>query len=417
MSATEALRPILRIAVPGPQLDALRILKAVGHSNLYEIPVLRRGHYPESRVTILGVAFSQIPLSSVEVSREAEVKALGLEVISEGPDRIRWGSREQARDKPVEVLRQVKAKLGVEVQRRLQVERHRTARKDIVQRERSMNGPLGGTRGSFDGATPLDQPALLANVDLLFYPHLEDTVERLQVRRVLKRMREFIRLMHEGLGATSAEGSRLNVGREILELAGDLPALEHILETAFPVTVAQMHGTRRPSAVTQKVTDQRLTRFSDIAAGKIGSVSVDWEPVRETHVIFGTARLVTGRRQPFALYLQSLGEHLVVRCISPVGQVEVGSRLDFVTDLVTRVRTQVGAIEDAAGSGYDLTIEEEVLLGTPDLDRERIGWLVARVVNDADLLERSIWPEQDAALSEFKDDLADEGRVVSHGKD
>src|SRR5687768_4147365 len=74
----------------------------------------------------------------------------------------------------MEILRQVKAKLRVEVQRRLQVKRHRTAGKDIVQRERSMNGPLGGTRGSFDGATPLDQPALLAYVDLLAAPDQAD---------------------------------------------------------------------------------------------------------------------------------------------------------------------------------------------------------------------------------------------------
>ncbi|MEE3922066.1 helicase-related protein [Micromonospora sp. BRA006-A] len=44
--------------------------------------------------------------------------------------------------------------------------------------------------------------------DLLqvYYPHLTDTVERLQVRRVLRRMNDFLRLMHEGLYAAGGRG-------------------------------------------------------------------------------------------------------------------------------------------------------------------------------------------------------------------
>ena len=76
----------------------------------------------------------------------------------------------------------------------------------------------------------------------VYYPHLEDTVERLQVRRVLRRMAEFVRLMHEGLGASEQESSRLNVATEILDLL-QLPApVLTPLETAFPVPRAAHKG-------------------------------------------------------------------------------------------------------------------------------------------------------------------------------
>jgi nucleotidyltransferase/DNA polymerase involved in DNA repair len=45
----------------------------------------------------------------------------------------------------------------------------------------------------------ISQPEDLLQV---YFPHLEDTVEVLQVRRVLERMNTFLRLMHEGLTIT-----------------------------------------------------------------------------------------------------------------------------------------------------------------------------------------------------------------------
>lgn len=67
----------------------------------------------------------------------------------------------------MEILCEMKAELGVEVQGRLHVERNGTAIEHIVQRERCMNRPIRGTRCAFDGATPLNQPTLLPNVDFL----------------------------------------------------------------------------------------------------------------------------------------------------------------------------------------------------------------------------------------------------------
>ena len=51
----------------------------------------------------------------------------------------------------------------------------------------------------------------------VYYPHLEDTVEVLQVQRVLRRMDTFLRLMHEGLSVPKGDHQRVDVSREMID--------------------------------------------------------------------------------------------------------------------------------------------------------------------------------------------------------
>jgi hypothetical protein len=55
------------------------------------------------------------------------------------------------------------------------------------------------------------QPEELLQV---YFPHLEDTVEVLQVQRVLERMNTFLCLMHEGLTVTDQGDHKINLHRE-----------------------------------------------------------------------------------------------------------------------------------------------------------------------------------------------------------
>lgn len=48
----------------------------------------------------------------------------------------------------------------------------------------------------------------------VYFPHLEDTVEVLQVQRVLERMNTFLRLMHEGLTVTDQPDRKIDLKRE-----------------------------------------------------------------------------------------------------------------------------------------------------------------------------------------------------------
>ena len=218
----------------------------------------------------------------------------------------------------------------------------------------------------------------------VFYPHLEDTVERLQVRRVLRRMHEFIRLMHEGLSGSLQESSKLSVSQEMVG-AADLPApVSTPLTTAFPVQGSDLAGRRRGLAITPDVAAgmaARLRRIGDVR--ELAGLKVIWDQPMDPYSLPGTVKWPSGRSQHFELQLDTFGEHLVVRCISPVGRLDTDEIFEEVQRMSRRVAEQLGIIEEADDRGVDLTVEEEVLLGEPAVDSARIAWLVGRVVTSA----------------------------------
>ena len=245
----------------------------------------------------------------------------------------------------------------------------------------------------------------------VYYPHLEDTVERLQVRRVLRRMAEFVRLMHEGLGASEQESSRLNVATEILDLLQLPPPILTPLETAFPVLEQDTRGQRRVLAVTASDAEGWSRRLAELRDGTLGDLAVNWDAQSDGHSLIGTAPIGQHRRQPFALHLQSHGDRLIVRCASHVGDVDDEELTERLKDLACTASTQVGLLEDADDEGFGLTVEAEVLLGDKKHDRDRVAWLVRRVVEDADRLEMALWPELDKSVDESRESLQSEGKV------
>ena len=69
----------------------------------------------------------------------------------------------------------------------------------------------------------------------VYYPHLQDTVEVLQVRRVLGRLNKFLRLIHRNTSAASTDGRAIDANRAMLEEVKDIPPLEGQLQSAFPI--------------------------------------------------------------------------------------------------------------------------------------------------------------------------------------
>jgi hypothetical protein len=80
----------------------------------------------------------------------------------------------------------------------------------------------------------------------VYYPHLEDTVEVLQVQRVLERMNVFLRLMHEGLTTAGPEERKIDVGKEMVRRWQVVPQLAERLHSAFPVRDSHLWGTKTP---------------------------------------------------------------------------------------------------------------------------------------------------------------------------
>ena len=116
--------------------------------------------------------------------------------------------------------------------------------------------------------------------------------------------------------------------------------------------------------------------------------------------------LLQPRQQPFTLLLRSIGEHAVVRCVSPVGRVVPGSSADAVLATSQRLGAKLGAIQTVEERTYDLTVEGEVLLAAnADSDAARVGRLIQRIAQQADRLEHDYLDGVDEPLPVFKEDL------------
>ncbi|MFO7303688.1 MAG: DEAD/DEAH box helicase family protein [Acidobacteriota bacterium] len=242
----------------------------------------------------------------------------------------------------------------------------------------------------------------------VFYPHLEDTIERLQVRRVLRRMHEFLRLMHEGLARHVEDSSKLNVAEEIVTVLDVPPPVDRALETAFPVRESDLVGERTQLAFSEADAQALANR---LWAATRSLTDVMWHEPVEPGKARGTMALSEGRQQHFIVHLKSRGTQLLARCVSHVGALHTPDLFQRAKQLSARLPEQLGLTEGEDGS-ETLTVEEEVLLADPKFDADRIRWLIERVCRAADELERKLWAGRDLALSSVVTLLEREARLV-----
>lgn len=239
----------------------------------------------------------------------------------------------------------------------------------------------------------------------VYFPHLEDTVELLQVQRVLERMNVFLKLMHEGLTIPDREQRTINANLEFAKVRRAVQQIEGRLESAFPVRAEHLSGSVTNLAVQPDRSAQIKRRFRNIMKLDLAGIEIEWEKQPRDTQLTGTAILPT-RIQPFTLLLESFGDSPAIRCISPVGCVDPAYDQDDIVASVARIRSKVGAILTSDARTYDLTVEREVLLARIEsTDATRISRLIAQVVNQADALEQEYLPEVDEVIATFREDL------------
>jgi len=239
----------------------------------------------------------------------------------------------------------------------------------------------------------------------VYFPHLEDTVEIFQVRRVLERMNVFLRLMHEGLTTQAGDGGVVNIGSEVAKGTRMVPQIRDRLQTAFPIRAENLVSARRDLAVTPEAAISLEARFKRIPQTALPGLEIDWEPPAEALILLGTAR-IGNRVQPFSLQLKSVGERPAVRCISPVGIVGPEDDQDSIIESSGASSIRIGAIGVVDECTYDLTVEGDILLsGAEETDRARLAMLIDRIVHQADALEKHHLPGQDEKLPTFRTEL------------
>jgi len=251
-----------------------------------------------------------------------------------------------------------------------------------------------------------------AGDDLLqvFYPFLADTVEVLQVNRVLERMNTFLRLMHEGLGEAAGHSKSVDVGRELTRDIRSIEAIRCRLTTAFPIQEWARGGKSRRLAAGPQLAEDALARFARLREDLPDRVTVEWEPSTGDGRLLGTALLPDNRIQPFTLLLRSDGSRLVVRCVSPVGRVNAGKQVDEVWEAGCNLQGHIGLLLTEDATQYDLTVEDDVGLAAAPTDAARVALLLKRVVTSADILEQHHFEEVDHPMNAFEIALRKEGR-------
>lgn len=249
---------------------------------------------------------------------------------------------------------------------------------------------------SLEGRPQRPGPAELIQVH---YPHLQDTVEVLQVRRVLRRLEEFLRLSHKELVVRGEGESRISIDREIHERLGEIPRIEHLLESAFPVRPAELRGELAPEAVHRPdiATSERML------AGWWGRLRDELgveEFRRPSRRLFEGILSLNGkaeeamRKQHFSLALRSqvVGDEILLRCESVVGEVDLGDgeRLNRLYHLQRDLGTVKVCTQPRGRGGELLFVRGSRLVHRATTQDEEVFDLVRRVVGAADRLEAEL---------------------------
>jgi hypothetical protein len=150
-------------------------------------------------------------------------------------------------------------------------------------------------------------------------------------------------------------------------------------------------------------------RFTRLRETPLEGLEITWDPAVSPGRLLGTARLGS-RLKAFILILKSIDGHLVLRCISHIGRVSTEADLEEIQNSVAQKLVHIGAIITTEENAYDLTVEEDVLLGKEDAeDAKRVAALIRRVVEQANLEEQAHLPGFDELLQDVDGQNEEEG--------
>lgn len=235
-------------------------------------------------------------------------------------------------------------------------------------------------------------------------------MEVFQVKRVLERMDRFTRLMHVSLGTgDDNRDQRIDLIHEMQHgpRASELDV--EPLRSAFPVNAKMLRGDVRHLAVTHELDDDLLPRFwsAQDAGTKTG---IRWEPRTEKNARSGVIT-VGERQQAFTISLHSIAGKSNVRCVSPIGQIDVEASTDEISRAGRALPVRICAVLDPRFRRYNLSAEADVLLSDDlHIDMERIEWFVRMTVRAADKLE-DFSAELTSTPLLFRDELRQEPSV------
>ena len=243
------------------------------------------------------------------------------------------------------------------------------------------------------------------------YPHLADTVEVLQVRRVLKRLFDFLNMIHVPQAKKDSDQSRLYVCQEILDPCHEIPKLEGLLESAFPIRDVWMNGQLDATHVVRPDIEQQedyLKSFWE-RLKVIFQIDDSVTPIDSKRRYVGIATLqnrriirpgaetvnAEHRNQLFQLELRSqvVGGSTLLRCVSHVGDIDLFDQgnLDNLYDMQSKTgMSKVCATYDPKRKKHLVSVEGDRLFDLETTQWQELEDLIVRTVQVADRIESEV---------------------------
>jgi hypothetical protein len=205
--------------------------------------------------------------------------------------------------------------------------------------------------------------------------------------------------MHETLVPPEEDhDKRINLVHAIQHGSPATKVSSEALPNPFPVDPRWLKGARKPLPVTAAFGEELLRRFADIhRALETGGVKWHAPPRKNERV----GSIVHGvRQQDFVISLRSAHGYPNLRCVSPIGQIDLEADYELISREARALPVRIAAVYDARVRHYKLTVMSNVLLGNRALDGRRALWLVKTATEAADRLKDVlIHLEQDVQLS------------------
>ena len=235
----------------------------------------------------------------------------------------------------------------------------------------------------------------------VYYPHLQDTVEVLQVRRVLRRLNRFLELIHQRKGDSETLTSRVDAASEMLEDLEVIAPYQGELQSAFPVRKQWLRGELGAEAITKTDIDGHLKHLDALWGQFVGRYAV--RPLRSADPLTRRGFALVRRRallprdadergteQPFQLQLrsQSAGDATLLRCSSEIGLVDVEHDDDKLDELYELQRDVLGPVKiclrpDSANQTGRIFVEHGLMFDPKTTQLEELDSLVTRTVSTA----------------------------------
>lgn len=243
----------------------------------------------------------------------------------------------------------------------------------------------------------------------VYYPYLKDTVEVLQVNRVLHRLNRFLRLMHENLGMPELEKASIDVKEAMLQPPVEALPIEESLVSAFDVSPAMLKGRTASLKSDRTVAAARTQAFAELE-GIAEGLDIAWLDGVRPNQRSGIRRMGT-RQQPFTLLLRSLRGTPLVRCVSPVGEVQQ-DRMDpdLLHAAAHRPLVRVSLLLDERIKSYQVAVEGDMVFPDGARSLPRVAELVRAVTDAADAIEQAYQPH-DPSYEEIMKDVPKEVEV------